>query len=67
MGMKRNAMAARTSIRDIPQTVQRSRRLRPSWSQYFKDMPVKQKLVTATTLPTAIGLLEPTMLKSVAE
>jgi len=67
MGMKEKAMATATRPADIPQAVQRRRRLRPTPSTTIMLIQVMMKFVPATTRPTATGLEKPTIAKSVAE
>jgi hypothetical protein len=61
------AMAAMTRQTGIPHMVHRRSRRRPTRSIMKMLRTVKIQLTTATTLPTAIGLENPTMSKRVEE
>ena len=66
-GMNANATAMASMLAHIPQAVQSSNLRRPSLSTRIMFMNVMTKFGAATTRPTAVGFVKPTMENSVEE
>jgi hypothetical protein len=67
MGMKWNETAAMIRQTDMPKMVTSRIRRRPNLSTMTRLTMLKMKFVAETVMATAVALLNPTILKRVAE